>query len=536
LLALLSGEFTESFLKEPPRDLASLLDARAVLAEKQVKTDEDSLIALLGRKPKPEGPVDLEQAAKDLAAADYQTRKSATEALADAGEKSRPFLEAAAKADDPEVRLTAQKILRNLKAKSEAKLAQDEGYLCKLLAIRVLEKLRSQKALPELDRIAKRDDVTLADAAAQAMAVIKGQKVPRPSGLESLKEAAALLPADTAFVLVADAERNCKERTAGDLFAEVQKAAGENANAMGFGMPQPEQVLPQINKALATAIAAVGNVRLDSVTIIFSDDLSEDAGYVCLIFKGLCDPARVRRVCKKGFDNERQLGKHTIFFERHGPALCVVDARMVIMTVGPTREGQHMDQVLASIGKRGEAPLPTHIARAFEMVKKGDVRIAASGRLSKVQKDLIKRELAQGGGAGHPVEAAMCKMALKLTEVKLFEAHIEPKGGHVIKAILDDQKKAEELHKCLLEVEKVVSDEMRKHMKHMPPQWKKMLGEEEGKLKFFKSELGDKSITVRINTGGMMGMMGMSFLSVMPMAMELHEDVQVMEEPVEEDF
>jgi len=107
-MLLFSGDVFKQVATAPPRDLASLLNPGTVLTTLQVKTDEDSLIAVL----------------------------------------------------------TAP----NQEPRAEAAGNGDVEYLKQLLAMRRLEQVKSQRALPALDALARQKDVTLADAARQAAA------------------------------------------------------------------------------------------------------------------------------------------------------------------------------------------------------------------------------------------------------------------------------------------------------------------------------------------------------------------------------
>ena len=71
ILLFFGSDLLGELLATPPRDLASLVDPKTVLEQMAVKTDEDSLLALLiGEEPKPIGADELEKAVAELGAAE----------------------------------------------------------------------------------------------------------------------------------------------------------------------------------------------------------------------------------------------------------------------------------------------------------------------------------------------------------------------------------------------------------------------------------------------------------------------------------
>jgi len=168
LMWMLGGDIMEA----PPRDQASLLSPGSTLAQMQVNADEASLITLLQARHE-DKPVPA------------------------TGDMPGPV--------------------------------GDTEYVKQLLAIRAPEGMRSAQAIRVLEQIAEEDDITLADAAAQAVAVIGGKAISRPAGLETLEPVAGMVPPDTGFVLVADVERGSKTVTLREAFAVLQGEDGQGA-------------------------------------------------------------------------------------------------------------------------------------------------------------------------------------------------------------------------------------------------------------------------------------------------------------------
>ena len=156
-------------------------------------------------------------------------------------------------------------------------------YVKKLMAIRLLEQNRSANALPALEAAAKGNDVTLRDAALEAIAAINGNPSPRPSGAALLKQLAQSVPADAGFVVALDFARDSSSLTARarleNALREFQaKIAAQYPNAQqpdspaGMMRQGVEQfvgaIIPQAEQGIAQALAATGNVRVDAAMLI----------------------------------------------------------------------------------------------------------------------------------------------------------------------------------------------------------------------------------------------------------------------------
>ena len=112
-------------LGAPMRDLASLVDEEAALERLEVQTDEQFLLALLQE----------------------------TEGTADRSGAGTPAPDAT--------------VMQKLE------LQRDRDYVKKLFAIRMLEQMKSRKAMPVLKNMAESRDVTLRDASAQAIPILQ---------------------------------------------------------------------------------------------------------------------------------------------------------------------------------------------------------------------------------------------------------------------------------------------------------------------------------------------------------------------------
>jgi len=507
VLILFSGGVLNQLNQAPPRDLASLVSPKTALRQLSVPDDEASLIALIRTRGKPSLEEHaLRRAIADLGAEEARTRQNAAKRLLAAGPVARPYIEEAARSDDPEVRLTARELLQKLKA-AKASMAGDTEYVKKLYAVRALEEMKSRKAIPALEAMAKGRDITLRAAAAEALAAIRGDEVKRPSGVETLKWVSERLPKDVGFVGLLDLERNRRARTIRDSLKAAFQKQGKPAPAVGLGLPQIQEMLGMLEEGVPRLLALTGNIRVDSVTMLSSERLGERrAGYIAWVFKGLWDPARLRAACAGNLTGEMEVSGHKVFFERYGGAFCFPDEHTAVISVGPGRDGEHIREVVEALsGKRTGGP-PRHLAWAFERVGKGKERLAAAGKLSEMQKVMLKEELgrevarmkariAQNARPHRQVELAACEMLLRLADVAQFSGRLTPEGKVVLQGECARKESAEKLGKSLIGLEEQIRALAVAELQQMPPQFKAMLGMFTKDMKFWESRVEGKTVT-----------------------------------------
>jgi len=264
---------------------------------------------------------------------------------------------------------------------------------------------------------------------------------------------------------------------------------------------------------------------------------------VLFLFKGLCDPVRARTLCASGMEGRQQFGDHTYFYARYGPAVCVLDASTVAVTIGPQREGQHMQKALAGLTAKRTEKLPAHAARAFELVMKDEIRIAGSGKLSNFQKGLIKKELEDVldnvGGEAQDFEAQIVRLVLKLTTVDTFEAYVESKGNCIITGSFADKAAAADMHKALEALEARARQELQQALGNMPGVWSQLLTGKEGEQRLFRSRAEDTTVAVTLDSKLIAALISAPLLFVVPMMLEtieeieLHDIEMMEEEPVD---
>ena len=406
---------------QPPLDLASLLDPATELRQMNVATDDATLLALL----KPATPVDepaanLSKAVADLAAADFATRQAATETLYKAGTAALPLLKQALQSEDPEVRLTAGELLKEIERRNTPTPRGDTDYVKRLHAIRLLAQRKSTNARPTLEALLKDEDRTIRYAAEEALAAITGAASPRPTGISQMERLKAAIPANTGFAAFLDFERNAQAQTLDAVLNKaLPQAPADNANTPPY--LDRARMTPMIQGLLRAALLKVGNVRIDAVCAVTSSDLGDDQGAFALIVKGLYSLDHATYLFGRGLRETFDYAGHKVYFDSHGPAICLVDAETFVLTTGPGRTGDHIKPVLDALADKTERSLPERIQPAWDMVVKDGARLAVAGSFSDQQKADIQAAMKEflqhrEQRGNHPALAAFVQTLLLASE------------------------------------------------------------------------------------------------------------------------
>jgi hypothetical protein len=398
--ALLMMAFLQGIFTAPPQDFASLLKPVPVLEQLQVGTDEASLLAVLtpGEPAARATPAQLEQALKDLGG-NATERRRGQQLLRAAGEDAMPVLQKTVSNDDPEVRIAAQQLLAELRQQRRQAVQNDTGYLKQLMAIRALQGLKSSQAVPALRRLAAGGNPTLADAATNAILVIQGKEPRCPKGRDTLQAVMTRLPASAGFVAVCDLERGRQARTVEDWLKEIRKMAEKDPSMLPM-TAQLGSMTKEIEKGLIQGVGKLGNLRLDSITLLISNDLGVDhqSGYAACIVKGLHDPAMVAAAIKQSSPRlqEQTYRKQTVLSE-HGVSFCSPDANTFVAVFSGSEDDRGMRAVLDGLLAEPKAEAAKTLQPAFEQVMSGKARLALAGSFGEAQKQSfvpqINREL-----------------------------------------------------------------------------------------------------------------------------------------------
>jgi hypothetical protein len=548
IMALLSSfTFIQGVVDAPPRDFASLLQAKAVLEQMNVTTDEATLITLIATDATVKiGEMRLKQAINDLQSEDRQARKMAEMLLDAAGDAAIPHLEKAVKSTDPEVKVTAQNLLRGIQQKRMAEARNNTGYVKKLMAIRALQDMKSKNALPALAVIAKGGNPTLSDAAQTAVAIINGQEPKRTTGAATLKQVMTRLPMNVGFVAVLDMEKGSNPRTINAFVADIQKQLEAEKNPQAKQVaPMMAAMMPQIQKGMVQAIGMTGNIRIDSITVLTTADMAtgpgNDDGAAAFIFKGLHDPAMMTNLLKQNRRiKEMKYKKDTVLYQ-HDVAFCSVDKNTFVIAVSEANDGSQIYAFLDAWHEQPNKILPMHKV-AFDAVIAGKGRLAVGGAMSDAQKAIsrpeIQRELQRmknrpNRGPEHAVQVAMLDMVVAAIDAKSYVGHIDPKLSIVIEATCKDAADAKAMADKLTKMDKAMRDVINDGLAKMKNQggadqmFSAMLKNMDFKKPFFESEANADKATGKCDFSRLMSM---GILSVMSMGVQA-QPVQMKQAP-----
>lgn len=502
------GDMAGDLLKAPPRDFASLVDPVAALAGVGVETDadgriaEDTLIGLVAMKEAGEPDLAaLRKAVEELGAAEFATRQAARQQLQAAGAAAKGLLETAAQSDDPEVRLTARELLAEIKEEQAAAEALDMDYAKKLLAVRALERLGSEKALPALQAAAQTGDVTLADAAGEAIAAIKGEDSPRPSGKEAMAWLASHTPEQTAVFVVGDFSRGASDRTLANVLDSVLEAGRKNPGAMrlmGMQIEHAEAAMTGVKKGadgeLVQALAKTGNFRVDAAAMVIPSGWTDNPDYMWIawVFRGLYDPVRMGRFLaaemgRNRDDAYREVLGVPVYGRRYDPNVCLLDKNTMAVVVGDVDRAEMSEPIIRALKGQPLEDLPPAVVDAMAQFKReGEtIRIAAGGRmfLSPSLLDEGRRELggaAQRENAQPPrdledrFEGVFIRFALALLDLQEAGGYLTDAGLVRLRGVSKDNPAAmllsaslKDLNQILVDVVKQMSEGANEEVKKM---------------------------------------------------------------------
>jgi len=569
IMLVCSGGVLDNALQTPPGDLASLLTPTGVLESLQTPMDEDALIEITsqGRVEAP-GMDAIRKAAKDLGAADFRTRKAARDTLREAGPLATELLQEAAKSDDPEVRLSAQELLRDMAGKAQARdRGGDSDYVKRLFAIRALGDMKSQKAVPALKLAVKDTDATIRDAARSALAAIAGKPLPRPDARKLLASMATRLPHNLSLVAMLDLTSGAKPITLGKVFEMMTEAAGQQPAQprMPFGRGierMLNQMQPRSYTGLRRLIGTAGNMRVDAVTMIISDNWSfedEDnpTAYIAWIFQGLCSPERLTATLTMNTRLQKRAlpGGQTVLYDRHDFGICILDANAVIWAIGPGAECLYMDRIVKELHTERNAPTPALITNALTLMRPEGTRLALAAlpdtffapeflpeahKQVNRQTDRIRNRKDLEKRPGTKVELASFELLLPALAASSITGHLDAKGAVELKAKCADADATKKLNAALTGMKTSLDDYFAVTLKRMGPEAVKTF-EADLKGKWWTTKTaGDVTLTGNIHTVPkamlltLQAAMGGGFRPMpipMPMPMPMHPQINLLPVP-----
>ena len=519
ILAAITG-----VIDNPPEDLLSLSDTKTVLTQLKVDQSEDNLISLLSSNTAPKADTsEFDKAVKQLREGNSKARRAAKAVLKAAGEEHKAYFQKLASDSDPEVSETAKNILKNFAAKKQA--AKQMGMtddVLKILAIRRLTELKSSKALEIVKALKASKNKDIVIEAERASALLQGNKAKRHSRNQATQKLLKMIPENIGFVAALDLTEPSKSPKLTDYLAPMKKVPGMDM-AMITGM---------FHKSVPMLIQKVGNPQIDSIVFVSSEDLGIDSksSWVGFIGMGKYNSQKMKDLlANEGMEAKKANGLD-YWAERWGPSICPVNDEVIVLSFGDNNSN-HMEKMLANI-KGSKVPA------AAKNSSTANSRLIASGKLSKKQKEMMKREIqnelnrleGRNGRRGVQVEKALMELGLLCTSADSFVGKYADKVV-IIKAEMDNEENAKKMVTAI----DVADKEIRTALKEVPfPVFQAFNMEK----RFSKAEANGKTVTLKVK-GEMLEMMTMMpFMMFARMERQMNaieaQEIDVVMEEIEE--
>jgi|GEM_PF-6057391 len=490
--------FSQTFLENPPADFLSLIDTKSALQDLKIDAGEDRLIALLDAPAAAVTPGQIQQAARDLGDDSFRVRKAAAKRLRSVGEAAVPALRELLKSDDPEVSVTARNMLKEMAAERRQAEEEGRGYAAKLLAVKRLGELKSNKGEAVLTTLSEGKDAGLSQAAKEALQRIRGTEPERISGRKKLRQTLGHLPSNPGFVAMLDLERGAEFLP--PLLARMMKENGPMMQNMMGGEGRNE-----VRQGLLTALNTVGNVRIDSVTMVLSDDLMDRSGHVTFVFNGQYDIDRWDRWMKEELRRVERIERkgQRLFFERRGEAsFCLLDSSTFVLTAGPELDRATFLRIVDQVTEKKE---PAQVAKdAFALMGEGQ-RLTAAGSFTKEQRKffvgLVNDEMGRFKDAkrGEPkwLELRALRLMSGAIQMDNLRGTLSDQGDVTLSGESTDAEQAAALNTTATELNEGLGEELRKMLANVPPDMKNMFGEFKPGGKLWTSEVEGRKMTLK---------------------------------------
>ncbi len=323
MLGMLGLIFPLLFSGPVGNDLLDYIDTTTYWQMKGVTVTEDAMQKEL--RTSQEKPKNVASLIRDLGSSSFKKRELATQHLSAIGETALPELKKAAASDDVEVSTRARKLVTELSLPAKVKEVR------RLMAIRTLGELESQKSLPLLDKLQSSEDFFVADYAKSAIATIKGKEYERAGPNDNDVEAdLACLPAECHAVAQIRVQSG-KPVNFPEIMQKMQGMMGD----MGAQPQDMTDMLQKITGGVLSVAELVGNIRITSVTVGVDGQIDDDNGFAAVIVRGACDAKAIRAaITDLGFGAQHVEGT-TLFSPEDEMAFGPFSDRRFVAAFGP---------------------------------------------------------------------------------------------------------------------------------------------------------------------------------------------------------
>ncbi|MDB5291199.1 MAG: hypothetical protein JWL69_2440 [Phycisphaerales bacterium] len=341
LLSLLGGGGGNDLLDYVPTDV--YWNARHVVVS----------VDAMASELKPVTDQDIAHWIADLDSADPQSREAAYWKLLDSGPTALPKLKKIADSTTPEPAQRAAALIAQIDATPKCEAVR------RLMAIRALGELKKPEAIPVLREFLDSKEMFVADYARTAIAQIEGKPAERARAAGTDRDV-WLFPSEC--------------RAIAHVEFRIGRPIDYAAVFKQFPLPNEQDLQATIdfiaNQALSAA-EAVGNVRLDALTIGISGNASENGGYAIVIAAGQYDAAALDQFARKLKIVFKTVGGQDIFQpDPDTSAYLASNNRLVLLARPKNQDGPLADMIAAM--KSGEGKLKT-VPEMVNLLGKVDV-------------------------------------------------------------------------------------------------------------------------------------------------------------------
>jgi hypothetical protein len=316
-----------------PNDLLGYLSTDAYWKAKNVHPTLQQLTADLA----PTQVADVSKLIADLSAADPAVREQAGKKIVALGPGALPQLDDAAKdPSDPETATRSRALAAQIRTEAKALSVR------RLMAIRTLGELKNRDALPALQKLLESTQMFDADYARSAIAAIEGKDVP----------ISLHVPADRmkdVSLLAAKTDMVCQLVPTGGPALPLEKMFDKLlANSPGA---DPAKAMEQMYPNVMNLADAIGNVRLDAITLGWYMAPTGKPGNAVIVARGQFDSSAVIAALKANQAQIKMFGNSEAYMLDETTALLFPSEGMAVM-VAAEKDGElPMDETLAALSK-----------------------------------------------------------------------------------------------------------------------------------------------------------------------------------------
>eukprot|EP00112_Aurelia_sp_Birch-Aquarium-sp1_P005253 Seg15955.1 transcript_id=Seg15955.1/GoldUCD/mRNA.D3Y31 product="hypothetical protein" protein_id=Seg15955.1/GoldUCD/D3Y31 len=247
-----------------------------------------------------------------------------------------------------------------------------EAEIRKLLAIRALGEKKAQKALPMLKELIQSKEPFVADYAKEAIARIEGKAVPKLNHADHWKKAVAASPADTSGFVHLKLQRP-KEFNVFQRFKAIMDSM--MAAIDDVDEEEMQDTEDDLSEAYASQIypilEQVGNIRVESATLAFSDKFGPEQGWVTLVVQGQYNKLALTNFLNQSMGEEFDLevvDKVPFFTMDENASMGFVSDSMFVSTFGPNIESMPRKALVEGLSNEK----PSYSAELQALVQKTD--------------------------------------------------------------------------------------------------------------------------------------------------------------------